>query len=1693
MMSDNTIPLNFIAPEVSFNLDLDTNNRLAKVQSEIKLPTNDITLDNKIPQYFPEFKPSFDFEKNEVKNGKNIYEAAFSKDPEEAAKARQLIDDKQNQSFNVANDLYAPTYTPIEQTKRYTSEKEGFIPGTDNEDYFYNQNWASKGFVDKAATGAWNTLGRVATGAVLKFGSGFGYMGSMLGNIGQDDYWGKVADNGFSKAMDQAEEFTKQELFRVYKSANYDNKGFFGKLTDASFWQDDMADGFAFMASAMIPMGAFGQLGTAAKFGRFAILAEDLAATTRVGKAAQAVFGATRGAQITEGVAAALEFTTGSKNILGVAGHLYSTASEAAFEATDRYKQARKQGLSAEEAGKQASQTFGYNMAILSFSNAFENKLVQKVLNRNKEGAFKTAMNFGDDLGVNVDKAGTKFGRFLQDNTWGKRMSFYGKQAGKQAGKGILAEGWEENAQLAAQRIAEGEYDAKEVGTGAITKKKAGNFIEQLATQTLDAFQGNDNEAGTSIGIGSLIGVLGGVGTSLITRERSKKEANTLKAITEYNTARNNWLKNDVYETYDDNGTTKYKLDENKKLVIDPLKVAAREEKIAEMTSKLNLAKNTEIPNLKSYLERSAFTDFTLAHINNDSIDFLIDRLDNWDNSDKETLAAYGFSQDLQEGVSPKKFAEIARDLKKIHSSTQDIRYEKPQGNIVYDEKKKVAREMTNEEAMYNSELAKQKVFELQADAYHVSAILNEGFNNLSDEKYRNVNNLTSTIQNSVELIDVLKGKNGVDVAFKDLLEKDKIALTSYLKDSKNKDVVNEYAKIKKEQLDLTNSYNNIVDQIDLYSDTKTGLKDAAIELIQEAEKKATEVEKNKPKEEPEVQKPIFATVNGIQYETKEDLDKALTDGIITTEEHDNAIEEQEVLVKEDLGKVILNKDNKYQIQIGEYLLNKVYDTKEQADEVVTKLSNLETKEGKYDVNLSGLTAEQQESLIAIKNELNKVKTPEKKEEALPIEAEEIPPGPDPLESESPFDDTELMNEALAIDNSTDLTNFLQVNSTFLTIQNRVILTKRIKELKEKEADGFNTYEDLLNLFGETEPILNDIEKIVATDKNYNSWSNIRDRSDYRQFIDQIQSTLALFGKVQDKSQITLDSVDQMLSTVKAFQNGDIRETIAPMIVEKYGPQETTTEPEILTQSTELDPIDTYNQSETETILDQQEPIEEPEEFIDEDETVEDILEDITIEDLPTFDYDIVASFKQDDLLAIETPAKTTGQAALKDGVKDVIVKVKGLLNKKNEYKLKVLNTNTYDQNVNMFLQELYKNELYQINLRNGSWNLTLTKDTKQWQELRGIEEGMDLGMVMIIKDTEGNIISFDDVQMDQDGPVILTVNDTAFDTDIRTRAIYKAQRDKTSVDDVMAYYEQVKKDLSSARQLIINGNVKEVKVSYLETSPGISNFNLTRVVGKKEPQITPYKIIDIIKPSDFDIILNVKESDTSFSVGRPYIKLDTENSTVEVGTTKLSQVKLSGNLTVLNHVKDLLSNTYANEDDLREAMETISLLSYQKAYKLVGNYKDDNYFIKVVNKETNEEIPIDTFEKVLDKAYLNINAKKIDTDFSFKVNNETIDYLSFIKSNLTSIELPMIKDKENPTDTLSFQGINGYINFELPETTLPLQENETMETEVKPKTKRKSKAELAKEAVKDLGKSNVIVDVNTPSIKNEDKTTECK
>jgi hypothetical protein len=113
--------------------------------------------------------------------------------------------------------------------------------------------------------------------------------------------------------------------------------------------------------------------------------------------------------------------------------------------------------------------------------------------------------------------------------------------------------------------------------------------------------------------------------------------------------------------------------------------------------------------------------------------------------------------------------------------------------------------------------------------------------------------------------------------------------------------------------------------------------------------------------------------------------------------------------------------------------------------------------------------------------------------------------------------------------------------------------------------------------------INNKVLSIAATDENYNRWSNIRDRSDYEQFTDQILSVVNQLSKV-DPSKITKENIFNYLSNIKAFANKQIRNSTTEILFEYFGNQTTQGTKNIVPPEVQarVDLVNIYNLSQNE-------------------------------------------------------------------------------------------------------------------------------------------------------------------------------------------------------------------------------------------------------------------------------------------------------------------------------------------------------------------------------------------------------------------------------------------------------------------------------------------------------------------------------
>lgn len=605
------------------DLKVDTYKRLAPIMNMQDAPAIGADFANNLKDHIVPLEQGYSQKIPEL-TSISLGDALISKDPNIKAFAQQAMKNGANQNaeakFNLGRSIES-NYN--ESVEKFYNKEFGYSALRDNEDFYYRNDYMADGAVWRTTKNVGKFIGRVAVPAVLKIGEGLGYVGSMLTSIGSDNYWADVADNGLSTWLEGLEQDYKDHILPVYKQAGFDDKGFFSKLGDWSFWNESVADGVAFMASAAVPGMGFGKLGQLGKFG------QAFSTATKAGKLASKV-GMGSWAELSSWA-----FNTGMESATEGAGVFKTVKAD--------LEEKRRQGVEGfsdlsdedirEMAGNHAATTTVQNFAALAFSNAFENTLFFKPF---KDGKAKISLK--NDFSAESQALQT----LEKENFWKNITNplsgtgFYGANALKAAGMEGL---WEENAQLAIQRINESETD-----TG---------FFEQLVDQTIAAFSGNDKEASESIGLGALIGIGAGGVLSKASGERRKHIEATRNAIANIEVARQNLFNNnDIWKT-DKDGVIEYV---NKQPQVDPVKLKTKQDELAKTYKDIALGTKNDYFNSKpvEFKSKMAFANFVRS-LHNSGIENISSR---FDNMSEENARLFGFD--------PESINKYAKDFKQL-------------------------------------------------------------------------------------------------------------------------------------------------------------------------------------------------------------------------------------------------------------------------------------------------------------------------------------------------------------------------------------------------------------------------------------------------------------------------------------------------------------------------------------------------------------------------------------------------------------------------------------------------------------------------------------------------------------------------------------------------------------------------------------------------------------------------------------------------------------------------------------------------------------------------------------------------------------------------------------------------------------------------------------------------------------------
>lgn len=643
-----------LTPQDIFNLKVDSQARwdkLTSVKSNFDVPS-------------PNF-PNYNFNTNPLNKDTqmSVYDGLFSNNPHIKEQAESTINDavmnspavKYNQGFHID--------TPYDQARKFVDKEYGFDPLRDNDQFYYENEYANKGVLGRSWENLYKGVGRLAGGIVTKLGQGLGQLGAMVGSGIEEIFDPKgnqwmedVAENSMTRWFDKAEETVKDDWLPVYKPSNWADKGFWQHLGSGQYWSDDLADGAAFMGSMIAESYLLGGVG-------------KLAGLSRIGAAT-----ITGSGNIAKLARVALKAATGADDLAGVGTWALSVGGEAAMEASDTFKVVKQQLIEERQAGKnnysdedinniagdRAAGRFKANLAILSISNAFENRFIYQPLMKRLRGKAGGGLVEEEPSvigkGIKVSENTESLDEFAKAELnrpeyTGKADRFFNIRKklkdpmgslrfyGTRALEATVMEGyWEENAQLAAERLS---------NQGHLNFS---NFWDQYFKQTSAATKGNDKETAENIGAGAVIGIIGTAGTSLATRERRNLIKNTTEAVAQYENIRKQYLSFQNAYLTDDKGNY-IKNDNGVGYKVDPKKATAILAGINEHLSKQITLDNVKDPVFRRFLQEQLLASYVFAAKQAGIHDIVSDRFNKLGTLTKDQLSSLGFDPSTPENL----------------------------------------------------------------------------------------------------------------------------------------------------------------------------------------------------------------------------------------------------------------------------------------------------------------------------------------------------------------------------------------------------------------------------------------------------------------------------------------------------------------------------------------------------------------------------------------------------------------------------------------------------------------------------------------------------------------------------------------------------------------------------------------------------------------------------------------------------------------------------------------------------------------------------------------------------------------------------------------------------------------------------------------------------------------------------------
>ena len=1586
---------------------------------------------------------------NDINSGntESLKKMLYSDDPYKVQYAAKIIANTDSQ----ADKLYKQGVGGVHQIKydpsqdKYLNSKFGYDYSStpeNNEQWNYDNVWMKQGLGTRIAKGTGTFLANVGVGTIVKLGEGLGYMGSMIGSIGEDNYFQHVADNAFTRTFENIDEAYKNKYMSIWHDKDFANKGFFAQMGDSAFWTEQVADGVSFMLSAIATneLGGFvfGGLAKLAGLGDIGAIAIDAGGTLGKYNKIAGAFG--------KGFDFLTSTFTGAENLGGVGAWALSTSSEAAFEAAGVYKETyqdlKNSGNYTDEeaqslASQRASHDFKGNLLALSLSNAFENKMIfdpirNKILGRTIEQAAEqakaklangTMSAFERETEKSLNATNkfeykSKFRKYVNLKDPNSFLRFYGTKFAQAA----FMEGlYEENVQLAIERLSR--YGAFDGNTNTLQDIYKG--LQQTETQAINATKGKDDirnedilsekgiikkdedgvlrggdaEASSSIGMGALIGILGtGFTSKFIQKERQNNIRNIDLSIENYNSEKTKFLSvNDVFKQKE-NG--EYEVDEKGKLIYDEAKLKARADGLTEQLNKQVTVEQLEDPQQRKLLQDVIFSDYIHATMSANMQSQLKDNLKRLDKLTPEQLLQLGFNPDSIQST-PSELLNKAEQLIQAHKEAFDTKVRKPED---LSERDFATVDYNRKYQLYNTQSLKAAVdTQLQHLTTNFIDTLNkeytgQGVNTPLIDEY---NQLIYQKLGLEKFANVNRHSDFYKEHFKEQLDKLDVLIKAAKIDLKNNIEQGGYKEKKDGLLDnnfIDNDYNiNVLKKSAEYKNTKDQF-DFIIEKLSSSKKgiehyndfvnhlqKGAEIEKEANRE---------FTHEGQTYK-KSELDELFKESKITQKEYETALENEKGIEKPKEEVPVSKPQNKFV-----EAFNKLKDA------VQKKFPNIKlthkNEESSLDVAITAV--DKDGNTITDVDEAKRIR--DEAREAIKTEKAKI------LEELKPKEETVI-----------DENNNVDVASLFTTpvVETPTIVApvvQQTSEIKAKKADIEKRRQEELNNFnfenkGQSSLSFKSEEaeisfNVIPNTTNYSLGVSLKANTNTGYKFNTVLSNDNISNR-EESLELLQTALDVVKSKINAKYDAELAALNAKDTAQNSTPETVTT---IESQPENLSQISAINATETPIITEQQ--VEELEQSIPQEVPI--VINVPIISPLVQQQSDDENMETSSKSMNIDTPLMSSKSETYNDETKEKeIVKI-----------------NPYNDLLNTFIKTANLNDYEFFIEQDGEHHRAIYN----FQKSDGTSTDFEINGQIIKVYKNGVPVTFRDVfplsKIDkklENLPIITSINSKLMskeDNQRNSKAQEKAKKSqgKLNVEDVLNQYDNDLNELEAVKTHVKNGNPKQ-QIFITNVSQGIYPQVISKGAPVKDLVINRFG-------NDFKVVIKNEEgSFGDFQLGSTIVDFG-KGQFIKAETRQLFNIPEL--LTTMNEVMN--TSFTQNEFDeyktkqgrINKAINFLSSYIYDTDNSFFyptksedGSYKINYYTSNESGNKKSKAVPNNIIS--ISTAFLNVSDKALKDGiigFEGKYALSSTQYQEFVKNNLITDRKVVLKNGEIYTEKVN-------------------------------------------------------------------------